>query len=187
MSMLPLGGMFGGMSDVYHPQQPQSGGMFGGDIKGKLQTILASYLASQGNAAGALFLKDRMEQKHASRQAQAEQMEYDRKRQDEMTDWRAKQDYSSAHPNYGEFEQRLIASGVRPGTPEWTKANAAAVQNVTDPVVMTPQGPMLRSQVMGALQQPEILQSLPPGAKPIGGQSVIPTGPFPNIGPYPRY
>lgn len=47
---------------------PPRGGMFGGDVKGKLQAVLASYLAAQGNPAGALFLRDRMEGKQADRQ-----------------------------------------------------------------------------------------------------------------------
>jgi hypothetical protein len=89
-------------------------------------------------------------------------------------------DYDIAHPTPGqpgEFEDALAASGVQPGSPVWTHAMQLRVSNILDPMVMTPYGLMMRSQVTGAQQQ--IIQSLPPGAKPIGGPTSQASGGFP--------
>jgi hypothetical protein len=48
----------------------------------------------------------------------------------------------------GEFATELRQGGVQPGTPEWTQAMHTKAQNALDPVVMTPQGPMLRSMIL---------------------------------------
>jgi hypothetical protein len=88
-----------------------------------------------------------LEQRQALEDAQ-----YQRDRQDSLTDFATKAKISSQYKEPGEFEQALIASGVQPGTPAWTNAMKTRVNNILDPTVLTPQGLMLRSQVTGAMQ-----------------------------------
>lgn len=50
----------------------------------------------------------------------------------------AKMQYQAANkapPAPSEFERRMIAAGVAPGSPEWAQLNRQAVENVTDPIV----------------------------------------------------
>lgn len=49
--------------------------------------------------------------------------------------------YQTTHraaPQPSEFERTLLATGVRPGTPQWTRANQARLQNYTDPTINVP-------------------------------------------------
>lgn len=69
------------------------------------------------------------------RQQMADQ-QYQRQRQDGMADWIAKAQYEAANPKAQaptEFERTLIASGVQPGSPEWTAAFARKRDNTLDP------------------------------------------------------
>jgi hypothetical protein len=71
--------------------------------------------------------------KEAAKQANQQQQELQRQL--------AVKQFELDHPapaTPGEFEQRLMASGVQQGTPQWVAANQAAVQNVTDPIVNIP-------------------------------------------------
>lgn len=100
--------------------------------------------------------------------------------QDAVTQHGLLRDYDIAHPmpqEPDELTRHMIAAGIDPNSPQGKAAYAASM----DPVVMTPYGPMLRSQVIGA-GQPEVLTSLPPGAKPIGG-----AGPSQAPQPFPGY
>lgn len=132
---------------------PQRGGMFGGgaDWKSALQAAFAGYMARQNpQVANSIF--GNLQDAQALKQHEAQ---YQRQRQDQNADWQAHYDYEAAHPRPGqpgEFEGALVASGVQPGTPQWTEAMKQRVGNILDPVVMTPQGPMLRSQLLGGGQ-----------------------------------
>lgn len=165
--------------DMPQVSLPKKAGMFGqGGVGRAIAGMIGDFLLQRAGMQP-VYQPTMMEKwKHAQESA-----DYDRRRSDQNADWQSHYDYEAQNPKPtqpGEFEQRLVASGVQPGTPQWTDAMKAAVQNVTDPIVMTPQGAMLRSQVMGALQQPEILQTLPPGAKPIGGPTPPASGGFPG-------
>jgi hypothetical protein len=43
-----------------------------------------------------------------------------------------------AAPQPSEFERTLLASGYQQGTPQWTQANQARLQNYTDPTINVP-------------------------------------------------
>jgi hypothetical protein len=123
--------------------------MFGGKF-GVGQAIVAAlngYLASRGNPVGMA----NMQMMQQAAQQRRENAEYDRRQQVELQ--RQKDLYQFQQgvktPEYGEFEKALIASGVQPGTPEWAKYMTTRRDNMLDPVVMTPQGPMTRSQLLG--------------------------------------
>lgn len=172
--------------DQPYPQMPQGlpqpkikRGMFGGGVSIDPGAFLAAFAAGMGNPAGMAALQA-IHQRRLDAQRQAyDDEQYQRHRQDQLSDQISLYDYKNAHPGQpdGEFEQALIASGVQPGTPQWAEAMKTRVGNILDPVVMTPQGPMLRSMVMGAIQ-PQILQTLPPGTKPIGGPTPQASGSF---------
>lgn len=49
--------------------------------------------------------------------------------------------YELAHkpaPAPSDFERRLIAGGIQPGTPQWAQMNLGAAQNIADPTVTIP-------------------------------------------------
>ena len=166
------------------PAAPQSGGMFGGGGKfGIGQAIIAAlngYLASQPGGAGDVGrnnLQTMAALKQRQLQRQQELDDYSRRRADDNADFQSHRQYEINNPlpqQPGEFEQALIASGVQPGTPQWTQAMQARVTNTVDPVVMTPQGPMLRSQLLGGSVAG---QPAPPG---VTFTPVDPGGPTPS-------
>lgn len=149
-------------------------GMFANtDWRSAIMAALAGYMSRQNPqvSAGLFNALD------AKQRRKEDEAQYQRKRQDDFADWKAQYDYQTEHPKPaqpGEFEQRLQASGVQPGSPEWINAMKAAVQNTTDPVIMTPQGPMTRSQLLGG-------SMAPPGVTftPIGGPTPQASGGFP--------
>jgi type II secretory pathway pseudopilin PulG len=158
--------------------------MFGGGKFGIGQAIVAAlngYLAGRGNPVGLQNMQMIQQAQEMKRREALAEQQRQQQLQDQMTMHQQTRNYDIAHRMPGEFEEALTASGIQPGTPEWTKAMQQRVGNILDPVVMTPYGPMLRSQVVGT-QQPQILQSLPPGAKPIGG-----AGPSQAPQPFPGY
>ena len=58
-------------------------------------------------------------------------------------------DYKLAHPSPqqpDEITRHMIAAGIDPNSPQGKAMYAASL----DPVVITPQGPMTRSQLLGA-------------------------------------
>jgi hypothetical protein len=165
------------------PQMPKRGGMFGGDGKfGVGQAIVAAlngYLASQGNPVGIANM--RMMQEAA--QAKRESAEYDRRRQQALQDQMTMFDYRAAHPEAPaptEYERALAAAGIMPGTPDYITHMKNYVQMKENPV-WTYTDPSTGALMMGSkgpVQQPEILSTLPPGAKPIGGPSLGGSGGF---------
>jgi hypothetical protein len=152
-------------------------GMFGGgNLRDALMAAAAGFMARRSpQVANNLFDSLQRKQILADQEAQ-----YQRHRQDTLTDYEAKQRIDQQYPTPhqpGEFEQILMASGVMPGPPEWTQAMQRKAQLSLDPIVQTVQGPMPYSAIVGAMQ-PQILQSLPPGAKPIGGPTPPASGGF---------
>lgn len=142
-----------------------SGGMFGGGKLGIGQAIVAAlngYLAGMGNPAGLANM--RMLQEAA--QYKRDRADKAAERQQNFDDQIALYDYKLAHPapvnNDTVADYQFISQTLGPD------AGKQFLQTKTNPIVMTPYGPMPYSAVTGA-QQPEILQTLPPGAKPIGG------------------
>jgi hypothetical protein len=143
------------------PQVPQQqGGMFGNGKFGVGEAIVAAlngYLAGRGNPVGIQNMQMMAAMRQRALEHQQAIDDYNRQRADQNTDFQAHRQYEIENPlpkEPGEFEQALIASGVQPGTPEWTQAMKTRTQNMLDPVVMTPQGPMTRSQLLGGGGQP---------------------------------
>ena len=135
------------------------GGMFGGkaNIGEILSAALNGYLAAGGNPAGQMGLQQLHQKRMMEQQRAIEEQEYNRRRQDQRSNFIFEQDYRSAHkpPEYGEFERALIASGVQPGTPQWAEMMSRRRDNMLDPIVNTPIGPVLRSSVTSAIQPPK--------------------------------
>lgn len=129
-------------------------GMFGGgnNIGMAISAALNGYLAAGGNPAGLAGLQQLHQMRLLQQKQALDDAQYQRDRQDSLTDFATKAQISSQYKEPGEFEQELIDSGVRPGTPAWVNAMKTKVNNILDPAVMTPQGLMLRSQVTGAMQ-----------------------------------
>lgn len=79
--------------------------------------------------------------------------------------------YRNTHrppPQPGEFERALEASGVAPGTPEWTSSMAKRVNNMLDPlmVIPTPQGPYVTPRSQALLGGGDPASASPGGASP---------------------
>lgn len=70
---------------------------------------------------------------------------YDRQRADTNADWKNHFDYTQAN-SPDDMSSHMIAAGIDPHSPQGKALYAASL----DPVVMTPQGPMTRSQLLGA-------------------------------------
>lgn len=154
----------------------KSGGMFaeggaGRNIAGMIGDFLMAQAGMQPIYAPSMMQR----QKQALEEAQ-----YQRRQSDEEATWLKHQQWQRDNPMPGqpsEFETALTDSGTQPGTPEWTAAMKQRKDNMLDPVVMTPMGPMLRSQLLqgggaGLLAAPGVTFT------PIGGPSPGGSGGF---------
>lgn len=162
------------------PPRPK-GGMFGGDGKfGVGQAIVAAlngYLAGTGNPVG----MQNMQMMAVMRQRQLERQQgiddYSRKRTDDNADWQAHEQWKIDNPsppnNDTVNDFNFINQQIGP------EAAQQYLQSKTNPIVMTPYGPMPYSQVTGA-QAP---------AKPVGNLTPINEGgPSPGgSGGFPGY
>lgn len=130
-------------------------GMFGNaDWGSAIAAALNGYLAAGGNPAGQLGLQQLHQKKMLEQEEAIRAQEYQQHRADGLQDYETQQMLQqkyAAPPQPGEFERALMESGVQPGTPAWTQAMKRRADNMLDPVVMTANGPMLRSQVVGTL------------------------------------
>jgi hypothetical protein len=95
--------------------------------------------------------------------------------------------YKLANPEpdqMSDFDKQAVAGGILPGTPEWIALHKNHVQEMSDPVVTTPNGMMLRSQAIAQMGG----QAAPPGVTftPIaeGGPTPQSSGNFPHIRRY---
>lgn len=192
MTMLPMGGGdpdlgFGPMPEIFTHQLDLSGlgqpkrGMFGGiNIKNVLIGALGGYLASRGNPAGVLALRGMMDAREAKHQQAQRDDEYQRKRSDDRADFTFENQWKLDHPaapnNDTIADYDFITKTLGP------EAGKQFLQSKTNPVVMTPYGPMPYSSVMGSSQEPQVIQALPPGAKPLGAGGPTPqaSGGFPG-------
>lgn len=157
-------GPFGQIGQFEMPQMPQlnvpqpkpkKGGMFGG---GGMNPVLAAVLGGLGDY---LLQRNGMQPIHApqmaaKRRQQYEEQQYQRQRSDGMQDWMAKRQYEAQHPSAPqptELERIIAAAGVQPGTPEYVETMKKMLSVKTNPMVMTPYGPMPYSAVSGGGQQ----------------------------------
>lgn len=149
--------------------QKRRGGMFGG-VSIDPGAFLAAFAAGMGSPAGMQALQALQQRRLEAQRLATEEQRYQRQRADQNADFIAHRQYEINNPlpkQPSEFDDALAATGVMPGTSEYAKAMQQRVQNMIDPVVMTPQGPVLRSMITGALQPP---------AKPVGKLTPIDDG-----------
>lgn len=136
------------------------GGMFGGGNdkwKNALMAAAAGFMARRSPGVAGSMLNNLQDAQTLKQRMAFEEQQYQRHRQDNNADFQAHRQYEIDNPlpqQPGEFEQTLIASGIQPGTPQWTQAMVTRRQNMLDPPVMTPQGMMLRSQVVAGSATP---------------------------------
>lgn len=129
---------------------PQKAGMFGGKF-GIGQAIVAAlngYLAGSpgpGQQVGLQNIQMMAAQRQRQMERQQELDDYNRHRGDTNADWKSHFDYTQAN-NPDDMSSHMIAAGIDPHSPQGKALYAASL----DPVVMTPQGPMTRSQLLGA-------------------------------------
>lgn len=175
------------------PQQPQSrGGMFGG---GKptinIGGAIAGYLAGSGNRAGIPLLEASNERNRMALEEQIYEHRQNLEMQRQMAMLPLQAQLKLMYPD-GDFAQSLYASGIMPGTPEWTKAMQTRTQNELDPAVVTPQGMMLRSQIAGAMNAKPLTDADIAAMDGKGGQTAPAQSggflgaPFAPVGPYNR-
>lgn len=182
-------GMFGG----YEPQslppltvpqfpdqpapQPKKHGMFGGGFGKFLTNFILNYSAAQGNPASMSAIAAMQHRKLEEMRAAQEEQSYQRQRQDGMQDWIAKQEYEAAHPQPHVNDTVADYEFIRQQLGD--DAAKRFIETKTNPIVMTPYGPMPYSAVAGGGQAP---------AKPVG--KLVPIddgGPTPQAsGGFPR-
>lgn len=162
----------------FAPPKPK-GGMFGGgkfDMGQAIVAALNGYLAGTGNPVGIQNMQMMREMALRGQDHQQSLDDYNRRRADDNADFISHRQYEIDNPlpkAPSEFDEALAATGVLPGTPEYVHAMQQRRDNMLDPVVMTPQGPMLRSQVVGSLAAPPNVTFTP-----IGGPTPQASGGF---------
>lgn len=163
--------------------QPKKAGMFGagkGNIGEIIGALLSGFSAAQGNPAGMAGL-----QMLAQRRQQAlEEAQYQRRRGEGLEDYAQKQKIEAqygrpAQPHYFEDNmgnQWAIGADGKPKMVHKDDLPFKLVPNGLGGVVPVD----LRTLMAQQPQQEEILDTLPPGAKPIGGPSLGGSGGFPR-------
>lgn len=161
------------------------GGMFGSRVKfgDFLTNFLINTGASNGNPAAQAFLQNRMLGQRQQQDREYEEQQYQRKRGDTVEDWIKKAQIEAqygkpAAPHYWEDNTGNLMMVGPDGQPK-------QVFEDPNPYKLIPNGmggvvPVNMRALMGGQHQPEILQSLPPGAKPIGGPGQQAPGTFPG-------
>lgn len=146
------------------PQMQQGGGMFGaGGTGSKILRALSAFAtnasAGLGNPAALQTLQGQQQQKMYQMELGKIGIEQQAQFQRELALQQSQAQLRMQYPE-GEKMQVLLQAGYRPGTPEWAQALQTLANNEMDPVVMTPQGPMLRSAIVNA---PQAGQQAPQG------------------------
>jgi hypothetical protein len=131
--------------------------MFGGGgsrLQDALMAASAGFLARTRPGMAQSMMEGIQQKRTLNRQAQLAMLQSNLEFQRQMQLLPIQAQLKLMYPD-GDFAQTLVQSGIHPGTPEWTQAMQARMQNELDPAVVTPQGMMLRSQITGALQPPQ--------------------------------
>jgi hypothetical protein len=165
-----------------HPAHKKKGGMFGSGVGAGeiIQALLSGALAARGNPAGQMGLQ-MLQQK---RQQALEEAQYQRRRGEGLEDYAQKQKIEqqygrAAQPHYFEDNsgnQWAIGPDGQPRMVHKDELPFKLVPNGLGGVVPVD----LRTLMQQRPQQEEILDALPPGAKPIGGPSLGGSGGFPG-------
>jgi hypothetical protein len=164
------------------PTFQKPGGMFGGGGKFGLKEALAFGLAGLVSRHNPMLLQGLMGAVMQRQKQQQDDQDYQRHRTDALTDYEAQQKIDQQYPTTPaptEYERALQASGIKPGTPEWAQHMGSFV-NMRENPPFTYVDPSTGAVMMGARSQPQILDALPPGARPIGGPTPSASGSFPG-------
>jgi hypothetical protein len=145
----PLSPQSGAIPSVLQTaSQPVKGtGMFGGNTL----SILAAALAGATSRQTPDVLNNIMAGQLQRQRLRDEEAQYQQHRQSTLADQMALLNYKQIlDPTNGmdDFDKTLVQAGLTPGSPEWLAAHVTRKDNMLDPVVMTAQGPMLRSQLV---------------------------------------
>lgn len=131
--------------DLQTPTVQPGRGMFGGGDTWRM--ALAAGLAGLVSRRNPQLAQTMMAPMQMQRQMQMmgiqNQFEYQRQLALKQAEAQLRMQYPQ-----GDFAQALLQGGTQPGTPAWTQAMATKAKNDLDPIVITPQGPMLRSQII---------------------------------------
>jgi hypothetical protein len=132
------------------PTKFSKGGMFGSGYSfgQALSDGLNGYLAGMGNPVGQANIAAIHQRRMMEQQQALAAQQYARERQDKRDDFTFEQDYRAQHPgpinNDTVNDYQFIAQTLGP------EAAKQFLQTKTNPIVMTPVGPMPYSSVMGA-------------------------------------
>jgi hypothetical protein len=160
------------------------GGMFGGkgqQIGEAISAALNGYLAAGGNPAGIAGLQQLHRQRMYQQEQATREQEYQRRHEDTLADYatKAKIDAQYGSPHYWEDNTGNLMAIGPDGQPH-------QIYKDPNPWKLVPNGmggvvPVNMQALMGG-GQPEILQTLPEGAKPLdeGGAGGNASGGFPG-------
>ena len=166
------------------PTQPQ--GMFGGgNWRNALLAAAAGFMARRSPGVAGNIINGLQDAQTLKEKLAIAQQERAQAVQDQIAVHQAERQFDVNNPlptSDSEFERVAAAGGYTPGTPEYAALMKRKADAMANPIVMTAYGPMPYSSVAGAAQAPQVIQSLPPGAKPIGGSTPPASSGFP--GPY---
>jgi hypothetical protein len=153
--------------------KPRGGGMFGGGkVLSAIAEALAAYSAGMGNPGGMAVLQGMNHRRMQKQQGEQDEQQYHRRRLDGIDDYRVKQQIDAEYsppPQPTELERLIQAAGIAPGSDEYASFAKKMLDVKTNPMVMTPYGPMPYSAVNP--QQP---------VKPVGKITPIDGGPAPQ-------
>lgn len=151
------------------------GGMFGGKSGGIGEMIAAAingYLAAGGNPAGQYGLQMLNQRRMMAQRQQQEDQQYQQQREDKFNDWRQQYDYQLSHEkpvnNDTENDYNYILKTLG------KDAADQFLRTKTNPIVMTPMGPMPYSAVNPSAPQAPVGKLTPineggPGQAAPGG------------------
>jgi hypothetical protein len=179
-------GMGGMMAQQPLVEQPKPrAGMFGAgsskpDWAGAIQAALNGFLAARGNPVGMMGLQ----QMQMARQQALEEAKHQTRRGESFEDWVKQQAWKRANPDaanphrWESNDGSLMELGPD-GTPK------VVYKDPTPRVQFIPNGlggviPINMSQFAPSVGGGELLDELPPGAKPIGGPTPPASGSFPR-------
>jgi hypothetical protein len=160
-------------------------GMFGNaDWGSAISAALNGYLAAGGNPAGISGLQQLHQQKMMEQQQALAAQQYAQHRADDNADWMNHYKFELDNPKPYRWESNdgsLMEMGPD-GTPRVVYKDPTPKPNWIQ--VRDPATGELRIVNMGTVggqtEQPEILDTLPPGAKPLGGAGGNASGGFPG-------
>jgi hypothetical protein len=165
---------FGPLAQAMNPPQLQAKPKM--NWLGILADALAGAAGRQGPYA-TMLMQQRQQDMENSQYEHRQQSEL--QRQKDLYLW---EQQNKADPAPTEYERALQAAGIKPGTPEYIKHMSNFVQMKENPT-WTYTDPVTGAIMLGTKappQQPPILDTLPPGARPIGGQTPSASGGFPS-------